>query len=224
MLRKFRLYFLSGLLVVVPIGVTIWIVLGIFDFFDSWYRDLAIKYQISFIRPEMQIHTGVGFFLTIFLIALIGFTTQLYFGKKLLDLIDRIFLRIPFISSLYNGMKQVGETLMGRQNKLFERVLLIEYPRRGLYSLAFAVSRDKGLVSPIIGKNMVYVFVATTPNPTSGFFLIIPEEEVVELDVSVEDAMKMIISSGMVSPKSKAEFTNSLKTGAPPVETLVHRS
>ncbi|MDX9752559.1 MAG: DUF502 domain-containing protein [bacterium] len=217
MLRRFRLYFLSGLLVVVPIGVTIWIVLGIFNFFDSWYRGFAIKYGIAFLSPNMQIHTGVGFFLTIFLISLIGFTTQLYFGKMIFGLIDRIFLQIPFISSIYNGLKQVGETLMGRQSRLFERVILIQYPRKGLYSLGFAVSRDKELISSVVGQNMVYVFIATTPNPTSGIFLIVPEDEIIELNVSVEDAMKMIISSGMVAPKVKGDVVVEGTIGSLPV-------
>jgi uncharacterized membrane protein len=207
--RKLRNYFLSGLFVVVPIGVTIWIVWGLFNFFDNWYQQLARTNEYFAILKQQNYYIpkhGIGFILTISLITLIGFTTQLYFGKKILNLVDRVFLKIPFISSIYNGLKQVGETIMGRQSKLFERVVILEYPRKGLYSLAFVMSQDRDLVSLITKQNMLYVFVATTPNPTSGYFLIVPENDVTDLNISVEDAMKMIISSGMVAPKAKDFF------------------
>jgi len=211
MLRRLRNYFFSGLLVVVPIGVTIWIVWGIFNLFDSWYSLLAEKYEFhvflqkhvstDFNAPEF----GVGFLLTVTLIIFVGFLTQLYLGRKVLGLVDNVFLKIPGISNLYNGLKQVTETLMGRRKGIFERVVLFEYPRKGLYSLAFVTGRDEGLIEPLTEKGMVYLFIATTPNPTSGIFLIVPEREVTPVDISVEDAMKMVISSGMVSPRRNQE-------------------
>ena len=203
MFRKLRNYFFSGLLVVVPIGITVWIVLGIFNLLDSWYHPLIIKLKLDN-NPLHQY--GVGFILVILLICFIGSMTQLYIGRKLLTLVEYIFLHIPGISNIYNGLKQVTETLMGRRHKIFESVVLIEYPRKGLYSLAFLTARDDHLIKPIIGKPLVYVFIATTPNPTSGIFLIVPEDEITPLDIGVEDAMKMIISSGMVAPKKIAEI------------------
>ncbi len=211
MLRRLRNYFLSGLLVVVPIGVTIWIVWGIFNLFDSWYSLLAEKYEFhlflkqhvsnDFNAPEF----GVGFLLTVTLIIFVGFLTQLYLGRKLFGLVDNVFLQIPGISNLYNGLKQVTETLMGRRKGIFERVVLFEYPRKGLYSLAFITGRDEGLIEPLAEKGLVYLFIATTPNPTSGIFLIVPEKDVTPVDISVEDAMKMVISSGMVAPQCNKE-------------------
>ena len=144
---------------------------------------------------------GVGFLLTLILIVFIGFLTQLYLGRKAIGLVDYIFLQIPGISNIYNGLKQVTETLMGKRKRIFEQVVMIEYPRKGLYSLGFVTSHDQNLMEPIIKKPLVYVFIATTPNPTSGVFLIVPESELTPLDISVEDAMKMIISSGMVAPR-----------------------
>ncbi len=204
MIRRLRNYFLSGLLIVTPIGVTIWIIWGIFNLFDSWYRHLSLKLHLQenltdYYRyfPEY----GVGFLLTITLIILIGILTQLYIGKKAIGLVDWIFLRIPGISNLYNGLKQVTETLMGRRKQIFEQVVLFEYPRKGLYSLGFVTGHDQNMIEPILNKQLVYVFVATTPNPTSGLLLIIPTDELIPLDMSVEDAMKMIISGGMVAPR-----------------------
>ncbi|MBN2327157.1 MAG: DUF502 domain-containing protein [Candidatus Omnitrophica bacterium] len=207
MLRRLRNYFLSGLLIVVPISITVWIIWGIFNLFDGWFRRLVTDSAISqSIQTYYYIpQYGVGFFLTVSLIILTGFMTQLYLGRKVFELIDRIFLQIPFISNLYHGLKQVTETLMGKRKRIFEQVVLFEYPRKGLYSLGFIIAHDQKLIEPITKKSLVYVFVATTPNPTSGIFLIIPEEELTPLDISAEDAMKMIISSGMVAPSRAHE-------------------
>ncbi|MGI6457671.1 MAG: DUF502 domain-containing protein [bacterium] len=214
MFRKLRNDFFAGLLVVVPITISIWIFWSIFNLFDDWYRRLAKYYGIhdtlsnyGYFMPEY----GVGFVLTIALITFIGFITQLYLGKKLLEFVDFIFYNIPGISTIYTGLKQVSDTLMGKKHKIFDAVTLVEYPRKGMYSLGFVIGRDKNLVEGLVGKRSIYVFVATTPNPTSGFFLIVPEEDTIPLDISVEDAMKMIISSGMVSP-----------TGTNPIDKYVH--
>ncbi|MEW6235967.1 MAG: DUF502 domain-containing protein [Candidatus Omnitrophota bacterium] len=203
MLRRFRNYFLSGLLVVVPIGVTIWIIWGIFVFLDAWFQDLLVYYDLTetlktggWFIPQY----GVGFLLTILIIGVLGFTTQLYIGRKIFDLVDLLFLRTPFISTLYKGLKQISEALMGKRTQLFEKVVLIEYPRKGIYSFGFVTGKDNGRIEKITGKRLFYVFLPTTPNPTSGYFLIIPEEECALVNMSVEDAMKMVISGGMVSP------------------------
>jgi uncharacterized membrane protein len=215
MLRRFRNYFFSGLLVVVPIGVCLWILWGLFSIFDSWFRDLARYFGLyeylkisNFWLPEY----GVGFVLTICFITFTGFMTQLYIGRKALDIIDNVFHQIPFVSKVYKGLKQVSESLMGRQSRIFDKVVMIEYPRKGVYSLAFAISEDKGLIKSAIDKDVVYVFLATTPNPTSGFFLMVPKDEVIELNIDVEDGMKMIISSGMVAPASLNPATLSKPT------------
>lgn len=202
MFRKIRNYFFSGLLVVVPIGITVWIVWGIFNLLDSWYSVLDEKYHLQdHLKDYVWLpEFGVGFLIIIVMICFIGFMTQLYLGRKLLNLVEYIFLNIPGISNIYNGLKQVTETIMGRRHKLFESVVLIEYPRKGLYSIGFLMARDDRLIKPIVGKPLIYVFIATTPNPTSGVFLIVPEEDIILLDLSVEDAMKMIISGGMVVP------------------------
>lgn len=203
MLRRFRNYFLSGLLVVVPIGLTIWIIWGIFVFLDTWFQDLLVYYELNeplktggWFIPQH----GVGFILTILIIGLLGFTTQLYIGRKFFDLVDLLFLRIPFISSLYKGLKQISEAIMGKRRQFFEQVVLIEYPRKGLFSLGFITAQDGGRIKPVLEKRLVYVFLPTTPNPTSGYFLIVPEEECIPISLSVEDGMKMVISGGMVAP------------------------
>ncbi|MBI1389150.1 MAG: DUF502 domain-containing protein [bacterium] len=214
MLRRFRTYFFTGLIVVVPIGVTIWIVFSMFNFMDTWFNDLVLqsKFWTEHLAEYVQVpHYGVGFVLTIILICLVGFFASLYIGRKILDLVDSIFLRIPGISTIYNALKQISESVAGRKNKLFEKVVLIEYPRRGIYSLGFITSYDDHVFSPLVGEDLVYVFLPTTPNPTSGFFLLIPERDAVELNLSVEDAMKLIISGGMVAPKKVVPLPDQLE-------------
>ena len=206
MLRRIRIYFFAGILVVVPIGVTIWIFWNLFSFIDTRF-DWAIQWLVSTSYYEDYIKDwffipqyGVGFIVTILLICLVGFATQLYIGRKVIDFVEYVFLRMPGVSPVYKGLKQVSESLVGRRKRIFEKVVLIEYPRRGIYSLGFVTAEDPHLFDKMIGEPLYYLFVPTTPNPTSGYFLIVPISDAIELPMSVEDAMKMIISSGMVSP------------------------
>lgn len=204
MFRRLRGYFLSGLLVVVPIGATIWIIWGIFNLFDGWYRKLAFKFSLHQNLTDYYHYFpeyGVGFFLTLSLIVFFGVFTQLYIGRKVFALVDWIFLRIPVVSKLYNGVKQVTETIMGRNTQIFERVVLLEYPRKGVYSLAFVTGNDQHFSEKIHSHLLNYVFVPKTPNITTGVLLIVPEEELIPVNMSIEDAMKMIISGGMLAPR-----------------------
>jgi uncharacterized membrane protein len=214
MLRRIRKYFFSGILVVVPIYVTIWIIWTLFNLLDGWYRKFAMRsgwrdyLATEYSFPEY----GIGFVLTITVIILIGFFSRLYIGKTMLYWVEIIFNRLPIISNIYNAIKQVTATLMGRKTRIFEKVVLVEYPRKGMHSLAFVTSKDADLIQPIIGKELLYVFIPTTPNPTSGYFLIIPEEDAIPLDISVEDGMKMLISCGMVSPAPNSDILTQRKT------------
>ena len=203
MIRRLRNYFFTGLLVIVPIGITIWIVLGIFQFMDNWFRNLVISqdWWQNYVGEKIPYEHGFGFVLTIIIICMVGFFASLYICKKVLYLVDYFFAQIPGVSTIYSGLKQISESIGGRRSKIFERVLLVEYPRRGIYALGFVTGEDEGVFTDIIGADSLYVFLPTTPNPTSGFFLLIPKEEAIELKITVEEAMKMIISSGMVAPK-----------------------
>jgi len=226
-LRALRALFISGILIVVPLGITIWIVVGIFNLFDKWYRVLINKLlddtpewmekQPDWLQQGIEQFLsglppyGVGFILTVAFIFFAGFATRLYFGQKLLKLVEWAFHQIPGVSIVYRGLKQVVEQLVGR-GRIFERVVLIEYPRKGIYSIAFVTGKAK-LIEPVLNRKMYYVFVATSPNPTSGIFIMVPEEDMIDMDIPVEDAMKLVISSGMVAPPmtSPAELTAALE-------------
>ena len=191
--------FLAGILVLVPISFTIYIVLLIFRTVDRLLNYLPQKYN-----PQTYIpfHVpGLGFILAAILIFIAGFLARNYIGYKLIQFWENMVNRIPFIRGVYLAVKQLIETVFSKADKNFKQVVLVEYPRKGVYALAFTTGVTKGEVQEKTKKTVVNVFVPTTPNPTSGFYLLVPEEELISLDMSVEDAFKLIISGGIVTPE-----------------------
>ena len=153
---------------------------------------------------------------SVIVVLVTGMIAANIFGRQMVAMWEKFLARIPFVSKIYTGVKQVLETVLSSQGQSFRKVLLIEYPRKGIWTLAFQSSTDTGEAHHRINQDVVNVFVPTTPNPTSGFFLMIPREDVVELDMSIDDGLKMIISTGVVVPKwtanSTVEKKNSLET------------
>jgi len=168
--------------------------------------DAILKYIPAKYLPEtyLQIHIpGLGLILVVILVFVVGLLTRNIIGRKIVHLGENIVDRIPLVRVLYTGVKQLLEPLFLQKTNAFKRVALIEYPRRGVYVIGFITGESKGEVQNKTSKNMMNVFVPTTPNPTSGFYILIPEDEVVYLNMSVEDAFKLIISGGIVSPPEK---------------------
>lgn len=179
--------FLTGLLVVLPIGGTIYILL------------LLIK-ALNSILPFSFLPYGTGLLLTVALITFIGFMTSNIMGARLIKMGEGVLFRIPLVKNVYTAVKQISDAMLSSQARNFRRVVMLEYPRKGLYTLAFVTGVARGEVQDKTAKKVISVFVPTTPNPTSGFFLMVAEEEVIDLDMSVEDAFKLVISGGLVSP------------------------
>jgi len=191
--------FLAGILVLVPISFTIYVVLLIFRTVDKLLNYLPPKYN-----PEtyLPFHIpGLGFILAAILIFITGFLARNYIGNKLIQLWENIVNKIPFIRGIYLAAKQLMESVFSKADKNFKQVVLVEYPRKGVYALAFTTGITRGEVQEKTKKKVVNIFVPTTPNPTSGFYLLVPEEELIFLDISVEDAFKLIISGGIVTPE-----------------------
>ena len=194
-------YFLTGLLVILPIFITVYIILSLIRAMDAILKYIPAEYL-----PEtyLQIHIpGLGLILVVILVFVVGLLTRNFIGRKIVKLGENIVDRIPLVRVLYTGVKQLLEPLFLQKTNAFKRVALIEYPRRGVHVIGFVTGESKGEVQSKISKNMMNVFVPTTPNPTSGFYILIPEDEVVYLNMSVEDAFKLIISGGIVSPPEK---------------------
>lgn len=199
MLRVLRRYLVTGLVIWVPIIVTVVVIRFLIDLTDRSLLLLPDEYHPS--RLLGMDVPGLGILLTFILLLVTGLFAANFFGRRLVDLGEKIMARIPLIRSVYSGAKQVAETVFSERNNSFRQVLLVEYPRRGVWCLAFQTSREPGEVHARSGEDVLCCFVPTTPNPTSGFIIFVPSDEAIRLDMSVDDALKMIISLGMVVPQ-----------------------
>jgi uncharacterized membrane protein len=182
-------YFLSGLIVVVPISITIYILIIVIKFTDKLYPTS----YLSFYFP------GFGIIITLCIILLVGIVTTNIIGKRFISIGERIIARIPMVKAIYHSIKQIAEAIFSTEDKGFRRVVLIEYPRKGVFAMAFVTGITRGEVQEKTDKKVLNVFVPTTPNPTSGFYLMVPEDEVTELSITPEEAFRLIVSGGMAS-------------------------
>ncbi|MFQ5936167.1 MAG: DUF502 domain-containing protein [Acidiferrobacterales bacterium] len=204
MMTHLRRYLIAGLLVWVPVGITWFVIKFMIDLMDQTLLLLPAGW-----RPENLLGFrvwGFGVVLTLVILVVTGMIVANLVGRKLVHIGERILHRIPLVRSIYSGVKQVMETMFVGSGKSFRSVVLIEYPRKGIWTLAFLTG--EGGAPEIEGKTghrLNHIFVPTTPNPTSGFFLVIPTEDVTVLDMSIDDGLKMIMSAGVVVPKSKKE-------------------
>ena len=194
-----RKYLIAGLLVWVPIGVTVLVIKLLVDIMDrsllllppTWRPDALLGFHVP----------GLGVVLSVLVVIATGVIAANLLGRRLVALWESLLARIPLVRTIYLGAKQVVETVLSASNQSFRKVLLIEYPRRGLWCLAFQTGTGLGELESRTGKDVVAVFVPTTPNPTSGFVLVVPREDVIELDMSVDEGLKLIISMGVAVPE-----------------------
>ena len=198
MLKHFRRYMVAGILVWLHIGVTVFLLRILIGLMDRTLLLLPEQY-----RPESLFGfsiPGLGFLLTIFVLLVTGVLAANIVGRSMVKLWETMLDRIPIVRSIYSGAKNFAEIIFSDTSHSFKRVLLIEYPRKGLYSLAFQTSSELGEVQGRTGEDVVCSFVPTTPNPTSGFIIIVPKKDIIVLDMDVDEALKMVISLGVVVP------------------------
>ena len=207
MINKFKNrikgYFLAGLLVLIPLGVTLYVIHFLISLMDN-----TIKLLPHFLRPDTILHVhipGLGIILILIITLLTGIMVKNYIGHKLVLYGELIVGYIPLVNTVYQGIKQLVEAVFTSRGQNFNRVIVLEYPRKGIYTLGFVTSNVKGLLKYEGFENMLNVFVPTTPNPTSGFYLLVPEKDVIDLNVKVEDAFKIIMSGGILMPMSNNE-------------------
>ncbi|MCA1798760.1 MAG: DUF502 domain-containing protein [Xanthomonadaceae bacterium] len=198
-MRQLRSWLIAGLLVWLPVIATIIVIRFIINLMDWTLVLLPAAW-----RPENLFGIyipGLGLILAIVVLLGTGMALTNIAGRRLVNYWEALLARIPLVRSIYSGVKKVSETLLMPSGKSFRRVLLVEYPRKGIWSLGFQTSSDLGEVQEKTGKHVLGVFVPTTPNPTSGFIVLVPADEVVELDMTVDEAIRMIISLGVVVPE-----------------------
>lgn len=194
-----RKYFVTGLLILVPLAITLWVlglVIGTMDqslflLPERWRPQALFGFNIP----------GIGTILTLLVIFLTGVAAHNYFGKKLVHIWELLLARIPVVNSIYSSVKQVSDTLFSSSGNAFRKALLVQYPRHGAWTIAFLTGTPGGDVRNHLPAGYISIYVPTTPNPTSGFFLMVPESEVIELDMSVDEALKYIVSMGVVAPE-----------------------
>lgn len=196
--------FLAGLVVIAPIGMTIWLIWSVVGWIDGWVLPF-VPYNY---RPEQYVGInlrGVGVVFFLLFTMVIGWMAKGLLGRSLLRFGESIVDRMPVVRSIYNGLKQIAETVFSQRETSFEKACLVEYPRRGIWAIAFISTPAKGEIDRGIpvDEEIMSIFLPTTPNPTSGFLLFLPKSDVVELDMSVEDAAKLVISAGLVYPNKE---------------------
>ena len=194
-------YFFTGLLISAPIGATIYITIFIVEFITGLVPQ---RFNPNGLLPEIIGYKIPGLELIIAFISfiLIGLVFSTLFGRAILGYFDSLAARIPIAGNVYKAIKQITETFSSA-DQAYQKVVLIEYPRKDIYAIGFMTGETKGEIKEKEKSEMVNVFVPTTPNPTSGFLLFIPKSDIVELDMSVEDAIKLVVSAGMVVPPTK---------------------
>lgn len=191
-------YFITGLLVLVPLFITVWVLKTLVQTLDQSLMLLPVAW-----RPEAWLGIdipGFGAILTLAIILVTGLIATNIFGKQLILLWEASLSRVPVVKSIYSSVKQVSDTLFSDSGNAFRKALLIEYPRQGVWTIAFLTGTPGGDVATHFSAEYVSVYVPTTPNPTSGFFLMLPKADVIELDMTVDQALKYIISMGTVAP------------------------
>ena len=209
-----RRYFVAGLLVWIPLVITLWVLKLLVDLMDQSLLLLPSNYHTDAI---FGFHIpGLGLILTTAIVLATGALAANFFGRKLIDLGHSILGRIPIVRSVYGGVKQISDTLFSPEGKAFRRACLVRYPHAGAWTVALVTGSPEHELASILGREQVSVFVPTTPNITAGFFLVVPRSETIELDMSVDEALKYIISMGVAEP-ARREIQMQRKIAAPSV-------
>ena len=203
---RLRNYFLTGIIVTAPIALTIYLTWQFIDWVDSQ----AIPLLPAKYNPENYLPfslPGLGLLISVVILTFVGFLTANIFGRTLLRTGERLVNRMPVVRSIYGALKQILETVLSQSSNSFRQAVLVEYPRRGIWTVAFETGETEGEVAQRLDDEMINIYVPTTPNPTSGFLLMVPRRDLILLDMPVEDAAKYVISIGVIAPEIGSEIS-----------------
>jgi len=206
MFRSLRNAFITGILVVLPLGVTFFVINFLLvrlgkpaSQFFFWYLDSELR-NMPAIKFALE---AISVLVVFLLITVLGYGSRFVLGRIILGGLERLLDQVPFINAVYRTVKQIVDTFSLQKKAIFQEVVLIEYPRKHCYVLGFLTSTARGETQAVVGEHIVNIFVPTTPNPTSGFLLMLPDEDVTRLSMSIADGMKLIISGGALVPNPK---------------------
>jgi uncharacterized membrane protein len=206
--------FLTGLVVIAPIGLTLWLIWTVAGWVDSW----VLPFVPVWLRPDQYVGLsirGIGVLVFLIFTILVGWMAKGIIGKSLIRWGESLVEGLPVVRSVYKGLKQIAETVFAQSDTSFDKACLVEYPRKGIWAIAFISTSAKGEIDRKVpvDQSKTAVFLPTTPNPTSGFLLFLPKADVIELDMSVEDAAKLVISAGLVYPNGQTSGTEPTPIG-----------
>ena len=226
LMGSLRASFLTGLVVIAPVGLTIWLIWSVVGWIDgfvlplvpsAYHPDRLLQDYLG-LDPEVQINIrGLGVVIFLIFTIFVGWLAKGFIGRSMIRFAESLVERTPVVRTIYSGIKQISETIFAQSERSFEKACLIEYPRRGIWALGFISTDAKGEIASRTGEpdeDIVSVFLPTTPNPTSGFLLFFPKSDVIELDMTVEDAAKLVISAGLVYPSDRTRNSELLALAA----------
>jgi len=207
--------FLTGVVVIAPVGLTVWLIWSVI----GWVDGVVLPFVPNRYQPENILNTflgldiqlqlrGLGVVFFLIFTTFVGWLAKGLLGRSLIRSAERFVNRMPVVRSIYSGVKQIAETVFSQADRSFEKACIVQYPRKGIWAVGFISTSAKGEIRARVNdaQNLLSVFVPTTPNPTSGFLLFFPAEDVIELDMSIEDAAKLVISAGLVYPNENGEI------------------
>jgi uncharacterized membrane protein len=214
MMSTLRRYFIAGLLVWIPLGITLWVLNALVGLMDQ---------SLLLLPPNLRTDAlfgfhvpGMGIFLTGLIVIATGALTANFFGRQLLAFGDSLLSHIPIVRSIYGGVKQISDTLFSPEGKAFRHAVLVRYPHPGTWTVALMTGTPEHELASVLGPDHISVFVPTTPNITAGFFLVVPRAETIQLEMSVDDALKYIISMGVAEPLPRSVRPERLPSGTDP--------
>jgi uncharacterized membrane protein len=199
-LFRLRGYLIAGVLVTAPITITIWLTIAIINFIDKNVKNLFIPQDYYGTWEQIFSIPGLGIIIALTFLIIVGMFTTNFLGRYFVRMGENILDRLPIIRSLYSATKQIFETVFANQSEAFREVVMIEYPRKNSWVIGFLTGRSKGEVQEKTSDDTVNIFVPTTPNPTSGFLLFVPEKDVIRMNMTVEEGIKLVVSAGIVTP------------------------
>ena len=208
LLARLRTYFLTGIVVSAPVGITIWLIWLFVAFVD----DTVVPLIPDAYNPSDVIGVsvpGIGVIVVLLVVTIIGFLVTNFFGRFMIKLGENLVSRVPVVRTIYGVLKQIFDAVLAQSEGAFREVILIEYPRKGIWVIGFVTSNTLGEIRRVMADEMVNVFLPTTPNPTSGFLLFVPRKDCITLNMTVEEGVKLVISGGIVSPPDPEESQSS---------------
>jgi len=209
MISRFRVFvqrsLITGILATLPLVITFWVIKFLFDKFSSFFLPyLAMITRHMEIELHIYVQKIISFTIILIFLILIGVAAKHYLGRAVLKFVENMAGKIPVVRSIYSSIQQVVHAVQTAGGGSFQKVVLVEYPRKGIYSMGFVARESSEFLNKATGEICINVFIPTTPNPTSGFVLVIPKSEILDAEITVDDGIKFIISAGLVEPEYKA--------------------